>query len=83
MTITLTPLQAVAMISDDVMFDMCCFILQVCELDKEHDGEELEDAVKDLSGYDTMPVLFIGGHAVGTCDGEYEMTRHEMTVRGC
>ena len=44
--------------------------LQVCELDQETDGEELEDAAKDISGYDTIPILFIGGHAVGTCDGE-------------
>ena len=44
--------------------------LQVCELDQETDGEELEDAAKDLSGYETIPILFIGGHAVGTCDGE-------------
>ena len=53
--------------------------LQVCELDQETDGEELEDAAKDLSGYDTIPILFIGGHAVGTCDGELRVAVGQLS----
>ncbi|GJP84002.1 hypothetical protein CLOP_g14096 [Closterium sp. NIES-67] len=45
----------------------------VCELDKEFDGEELEDAVASMTGTHTIPSLFINGRFIGGVDDVLSM----------
>ncbi|CAI5470024.1 unnamed protein product [Closterium sp. NIES-64] len=45
----------------------------VCELDKEYDGEELEDAVASMIGSHTIPALFVNGRFVGGLDDVISM----------
>ncbi|CAI7788686.1 unnamed protein product [Closterium sp. NIES-53] len=45
----------------------------VCELDKEYDGEELEDAVASMIGSHTIPALFVNGRFVGGMDDVISM----------
>ena len=45
---------------------------KIVELDELADGDDIQDALVEISGMRTVPQVFIGGKLVGGCDGTYE-----------
>ncbi|XP_055828289.1 glutaredoxin [Solanum dulcamara] len=45
---------------------------KVIELDKESDGDEVQQALLEWTGQRTVPNVFIGGEHVGGCDSVLE-----------
>jgi glutaredoxin 3 len=42
--------------------------VKVYELDKQADGDDIQDALADLTGQTTVPNIFIGKQHIGGCD---------------
>ncbi|XP_050370356.1 glutaredoxin-like [Argentina anserina] len=50
------------------------------ELDEESDGKEIQAAVAELTGQQTLPNVFVGGTHIGDCDTTWDFHKEGKLV---
>lgn len=55
--------------------------IHIVELDHLPDGEQIKDALKEISGRSTFPNLFVNGVSLGGFDDMLEMDRQGQSFR--